>query len=262
MQLLAAAPFEALSSTGIVALVLVYSASFFVKGIFGYGAVPILIVAGSFVITPHQAVVLAAVTNLMTHVQYMPDGLRHGQRGLVVRLAIFLLPAIAVGVWIFSRIDGASLSVVTGLIILLSILADAFGLFDPLAPFVRRNVRTIGPAFGTVAGLISGIVGAGAISFISLYVRVFAPDRQGFRATIILVTAVILVWRTAMLALSGHLTHTLFAEALLLLPPGLLAGWIGARVSRRISDRGFFAAYRAVIALGAGLLILRGLTTA
>ena len=260
MELLAAAPFEALSPLQIGTLAMVYGASFFVKGVFGYGAVPILIVAGSFVVTPHQAVVLAAVTNLMTHLQYMADGIRSGQRGLVVRLAVFLLPAIAVGVWIFARIDGGALSILTGTIILASVLADAFGLLDPLAPFVRRNVATVGPAFGTVAGLISGIVGAGAISFISLYVRVFAPDREGFRATIILVTAVILCWRTAMLALAGQVTGTVVAEALLLLPAGLLAGWAGARLSRRLSDRGFFSAYRMVLIFGAGLMIVRGAT--
>ncbi|MCI5074508.1 TSUP family transporter [Oricola sp.] len=240
----------------------VYAAAFFVKGIFGYGAVPILILAGSMLVEPHHAVVLAAVSNLATHVQYLPDGLRNGQRALVARAALFLLPAIAFGVWVFARLEGTSLSILAGGIILFSVLADARGWLKPLEPWVRAHPRFSAPVFGTTAGLISGIIGAGAIAFISLYVRIFERERQGFRGTIILVTAVILIWRTSMLTLAGEITWSVAGEAMLLLPGGLLAGWLGTRVSRRLADATFFRAYRAVLCLGAAIMIFRGLMTA
>jgi len=239
-------------------LVALYAAAFFIKGLFGYGAVPLLIVGGSFVVTPHHAVVLAAVANLLTHVQYMPDGLRLGQVKLVAWLAVFVVPAIALGVWVFARLDGGNLSVLAGAIILGSILMDWFRLLDPIAPFVRANVRMVGPAFGLVSGLISGIVGAGAIAFISLYVRIFAPDRQGFRATIILITGVILLWRSIVLTFNGLIDLTVLGEALVLLPGAVLVGLFGRYVSARISDRGFFTAYRFVLLFGAAMMIARG----
>lgn len=250
--------FDGLATAQILALGLVFAASFFVKGVFGYGAVPLLIVAGSFVVEPHHAVVLAAVSNVLTHLQYLPSGFREGRTRLAGQLALFILPMIVIGVWIFSRIGGDSLNMFAGAVILASIAFDSFGWLDRIAPFVRRNVRVVGPAFGMLAGLISGMIGAGSISFISLYIKVLVPDRAAFRATIILVTGAILVWRIFILSLSGMVTHGIVAEALLLLPGALLAGVVGARVSRRLSDRSFFAAYRAVLAFGAAAMILRG----
>jgi len=58
------------------------------------------------------------------------------------------------------------------------------GLLDPLAPWVHANARIAAPVFGTVAGLISGIIGAGAVTFISLLILIFAPGRKGFLATV------------------------------------------------------------------------------
>jgi uncharacterized membrane protein YfcA len=86
-----------------------------------------------------------------------------------------------------------------------------------------------------VAGLISGIIGAGAVTFISLLILIFAPGRKGFLATIILVTAVIPVWRTVVLSVTRQATVTIALKALLLLPGGALAGVLGARLSRRLT---------------------------
>lgn len=255
------APFAALSPLEITLLVSVYAAAFFVKGVFGYGAVPFLIVVGSFLVEPHQAVVLAALCNLMLHLPYMPDGLAHGQRDLTVRMGVFLLPSIAFGVWVFSRIDGAALGALAGGIIMFSVIADARGLLDPLAPWVRAHKRVAAPVFGILAGLISGIIGAGAVAFISLFVRIFAPDRHSFRATIILVTAVILVWRTTMLAATGHVNPTILVEAVLLLPGGLVCGFIGARVAYGMKDTLFFQAYRVMLVIGAALMLFRSAAT-
>tara|TARA_R110002094_G_scaffold108429_1_gene106402 strand:+ start:992 stop:1780 length:789 start_codon:yes stop_codon:yes gene_type:complete len=251
-------PFADLSVAQLIMLFAVFSGAFFVKGIFGYGAVPLLIVAGSFVVEPHHAVVLAELTNFMTHIQYMPEGIARGQRTLVIRLGIFLLPSIAVGVWVFAKLDGAALSMLAGAVILGSVFADWRGLLDPVAPWVRNNARVAAPVFGVIAGLISGIIGAGAVSFISLFVRMFAPDRHGFRATIILVTATILAWRTLALGIAGQVTLTIALEALLLLPGGAVAGLLGARVAKRLIDANFFSAYRILLMFGATLMFYRG----
>jgi len=258
VEALAFAPFAGLHAVQVALLVALYAAAFFIKGLFGYGAVPLLIVGGSFLVTPHHAVVLAAVANLLTHIQYMPDGLRRGQVRPVAWLAVFLVPAIAAGIWVFAWLDGPGLGMLAGAVILGSILIDWLRLLDPLAHFVRANMRVVGPLFGVVSGLIAGIVGAGAVIFVSLYIRILAPDRQGFRATIVLVTGVIVLWRNLVLALRGFIDLTLFLEALLLLPGALLIGLVGRRAAARMSDRWFFAIYRIAIALGAGLMILRG----
>lgn len=253
------APFAGLAGAQIAAMAAIYAVSFFVKGMFGYGAVPLLIVAGSFVVEPHHAVLLAALTNLMTHAQYLPEGFRHGHRRQVAWLALFLMPSIVAGVWVFARLDGSNLNLLAGLVILVSVLVDWFRLLDPLAPYVRANVRLVGPVVGTVSGVISGVIGAGAVSVLSLYVRMIAPGRHEFRSTIVLISGVILLWRIFVLTLAGFVDLTLAAEALLLLPVAVAGGFAGQRVFGLMNDGVFFNGYRLVLVLGSALMVVRGL---
>jgi uncharacterized membrane protein YfcA len=120
--------------------------------------------------------------------------------------------------------------------------------------------RSSGPAFGTITGLIAGVVGAASIAFVSLYIRVFVTERHEFRATLILMIAVILSWRTGMLAVSGHVTWVILLEAAVLLPGGFVAGYLGGKITDRLSDGDYFTWYRAALSFGAILMIYRGLT--
>ncbi len=251
--------FEDMTVLQVAALAGVYASAFLIKGVFGFGAVPLLIVGGTFVTEAHHAVVLAAVSNLLTHIQLMPHGIRHGRRQLVLRLAIFILPSVILGVWIFGQLSGPDLTALAGAIILMSMVMDQFRLLDPLHPFVRRHERVAGPTFGTLTGLIAGVVGAASIAFASLYIRVFVTDRHEFRSTLILLIAVVLTWRTTMLGAGGHITWAILIEAAILLPFGLAAGFAGGKVTDRMSDGDYFTWYRAALSFGAILMIYRGL---
>lgn len=252
--------FPDMSTAKIVALATIYASAFLVKGVFGFGAVPLLIVGGTFVIDAHHAVILAAITNIMTHVQLMPNGIRNGRRPLVFGLAIFVLPAIVFGVWVFGRLSGPNLSVLAGLILLLSMAIDQFRLLDPLHPMVREHQRIVGPVFGMLTGLIAGVIGAASIAFASLYIRVFVTDRHEFRSTLILLVGIVLLWRILMLSVGGHVTATILVEAALLLPIGLIGGYAGGAVAKRLSDGDYFVWYRVTLSVGAILMMYRGLS--
>lgn len=260
MEIGGIALFEGMTGVQIAALAAIYASAFLIKGVFGFGAVPLLIVGGNFVTDAHHAVVLAAVSNFITHLQLIPSGVRQGRRKLVFRLAIFILPAVVVGVWIFGRLSGPDLTALAGAIILFSMILDQFRLLDPLHPLVRRHEPVVGPAFGTITGLIAGVVGAASIAFVSLYIRVFVTERHEFRATLILMIAVILSWRTAMLGAGGHITWVILLEAAVLMPGGFVAGYIGGKVTDRLSDGDYFTWYRAALSFGAILMIYRGLS--
>jgi hypothetical protein len=66
--------FADMSGAQIAALAVVYASAFLIKGVFGFGAVPLLIVGGNFVTDAHHAVVLAAVSNLRHASPAYPDG--------------------------------------------------------------------------------------------------------------------------------------------------------------------------------------------
>ena len=53
--------FEGVSDVGILLLVALYFLAFVIKGIFGFGAIPPLVVFGALITEPHHAVLLAAV---------------------------------------------------------------------------------------------------------------------------------------------------------------------------------------------------------
>lgn len=252
--------FPGMGAVEIAALAAIWATAFGVKGVFGLGAIPILIVGGTFVLEAHHIVVLAAVSNLMTQVQLMPDGFRHGRRPLVLGLAVFVLPAVVFGVWIFGQLSGPNLSTLAGAIILVSMAIDQFRLLDPLHPLVRSRQRVVGPIVGILTGLIAGVIGAASVAFASLYVRAFVEGRQEFRATMILMVSVLLVWRIGVLAVNGHVTGAIVAEAALLLPIGLLAGYVGRRATQGLSDADYFTWYRIALSVGAVLMIYRGLT--
>ena len=49
--------FPEMTGLEIAALAAIYASAFLIKGVFGFGAVPLLIVGGTFVVEAHHAVV-------------------------------------------------------------------------------------------------------------------------------------------------------------------------------------------------------------
>jgi uncharacterized protein len=258
VELFGVSPFGGFTEVQVAAIVLLYLVAFFLKGMLGYGAVAALVAGGSLIIPPHHAVVLAAVANAYTQVQFVPSSLREGDRQVALRLVFWTMPAVAAGVWLFAQAGAPGLSLLIGLMILALVVAEVAGLFRRLEPVARRHQRTAGPVVAGTAGLVGGIIGAGAIVLLSLYVRMLCPEKLRFRGTILLIGNVFVFWRLAVLALGGLVGAQVLVEALLLAPVSLTAGWLGGTLVRRLPAPLFFRLYQALLIAAALLLIARG----
>ena len=251
--------FSALSAAQLAFLACAYVFGFVVKGFFGYGAVPPMILAGSLLMPPHHAVLLAGLINALSQVFLLPDGLRHGSRKMAGRMLLLVIPGLVVGVLVFKELSSERLQLVVGLIILLLVFLDGPALRPYLEPLVRAWPRAFGAGAATIAGMLAGIVGAGGMIFLSTYLRFWLTERMQFRGTIILIVTGLLATRTALLFGTGLVTTGLLFQALMFAPIGMVGSLVGGWLSRRVSNTSYFKAYRAFLIVAALLLTLRAM---
>lgn len=243
----------------VVFLLAVYFLAFMVKGLFGYGAVPMVIVAGSLVVPPHDAVVLAALVNVISQIVLIPDGLRDGDRKIALNCIVFMVPAVLLGVFLFRVLKPQGLEILAGGLILGLTLIDMTALRTKLLPENIGDIRFLGAGMSIIAGLLAGVVGAGAMLFLSVYLRRRLPEARQFRATVILIVTVMVVWRTLLLALSGFITGGVVLQAAIIIPVSGIAAQIGRSMAGKLSSQTYFRTYQIFLALMASLLILKAI---
>ena len=249
--------FEGVGVVGILALVAAYLLAFVIKGLFGYGAVPPMILMGSLLMPAHQAVIVAGLVNFASQWILLPEGLKSADRKVAGRMIVFILPALVVGVIIFRELPSDGLQFTVGLILLLILLAEFSSLRNIIEPIAHRNAAVFSAVSSTVAGLLAGIVGAGAMIFLSVFLRSILPERVTFRGTIILIVTCILVFRTFLLAATGMVSRSDVIIALMLLPIAALGLPLGRALSNVLTNKSFFIAYRWFMICAALLLMLR-----
>ena len=142
MTVLGVSVFADLSAERLALLVALYFLSFVVKGIFGLGAQPPLVIFGAIIVDPHDAVLLAIISNAISHVQFIPESIRDGDWKAVRGLVLGYLPSTALGVWLFGRLDAASLTLVLGAGLTAVVLAEGFAFFRRWEKPIRAHPGT------------------------------------------------------------------------------------------------------------------------
>tara|TARA_R110001583_G_scaffold16314_8_gene67032 strand:+ start:620 stop:1450 length:831 start_codon:yes stop_codon:yes gene_type:complete len=165
----------ALIATGIFAGIL--------AGLLGVGGgiviVPVLFfLLQGFGVSPESAMVIATATSLATIVPTSISSIRsHSQKGnvdfdLLKRWAVFILMGVLLGSWLVTRIDGSMLTILFGVIAVLSALNMLFrtgksALYQKLPGSVGQGVM------GTSVGFFSSMVGIGggtiSVPLLTLY---------------------------------------------------------------------------------------------
>lgn len=250
--------FEGASTGTVLALCAIYFFAYMLKGAFGLGALTPAVLFGTLVVGPHHAVVLAALANAASQVQFLRDGWRTGDRVLVGRILVPLIVGAAVGLFVFARLEARMLSLVLGIALGLIVLADLLSLIERAAARIDLRSRPVQWLLATVSGGIGGLTGAGGLFFLAAYFRVACPQPALFRGTTLLVSAVTVGWRTVLLSATGFVTAAHLAETALLMPAILGGGIVGARIARRLPVRAFFAGVQILMLVGAASLIAQG----
>ena len=243
--------FEDLTGLQLAFLASAYCFGFLVKGFFGFGAVPPMLLAGSLLMPPHQAVLLAGLINAMSQVFLLPDGLRHGARRTAGSMALLIVPGLLLGVMVFRELSSERLQLYLGLIIVAFVFLDGPGIRPYIEPLIERSPRIFGVCTALMTGLMAGLIGAGGMIFMSTFLRYRISDRLRFRGTIILIVTAMLAVRTGLLVASGLVTVGLALQAMVFIPAGIFGAYAGSWLSRKLTNDNYFRAYRVFLVVSA-----------
>ena len=174
-------------------------------------------------------------------------------------MVLAYIPAIAIGVWVFGRLESPWLTFILGTVILLIIGAESLAAFGHLDVMVRRHVTVIGPVLAGISGLLAGVIGAGGIILVSLYAKIVCANPRMLRATILLIANFVIFWRTAVLGIGGFITLSLLIESLILVPVSFFGGFIGAKIFGRLQPDLLFRLFQGLLLVAAAVLVFKGL---
>lgn len=251
--------FENVGLFQISLLIALYFCAFFIKGVFGLGAMPLLVILGAWIVEAHHAVLLAVVLNCLTQIQFVREIRFQADRKVALPLMAFFSFSLVFGVWVFGRLEPAGLSIVLGVGLGGILFADYFGLLKRIIAKFGGHSSVVGPVVSVVGGFLAGVTGAGGMFLVSLYLKIQIPDARTFRATILLVACAIMIWRVAVFAVGGFLTLPILLESLILLPVSMLGAWAGSRSFAGLANDRFFEAFRILLIVAAFGLIWKGL---
>lgn len=253
-------PFAGLSPWAICGIAAIYFVCFLARGAVGFGALAPAVTFTSWLIEPHHAVLLAIVAATAPQLQLLPGSWR-GADWQVTRPVLWAIAgSTALGAWIFAQISGDTLGAILGLVISAAVLADTFKLLE--RAFARVDLRKPSVAFilASISGFLTGLAGVGGMISLVLYLKHACRDHASLRHTTIVVGTLILMWRCALIFLTGLVSVTLLAEAAIMLPVIYAGVWIGTRATRNASARHYHRVLQALLLLSALGLLIEGLT--
>lgn len=95
--------FGDLTEVGMALLAVVFFGSYFVKGAIGTGAVSPAVRFGTMLRGTHHAILLGGATNAVSHLQFLPQGLRDGDWQVARQVMVGNFAGSILGIWIFGQ---------------------------------------------------------------------------------------------------------------------------------------------------------------
>ena len=252
-------PFSDMSGLAIGAIFAIYFLSFFIRGTLGFGSAMPAVLGGVWFMPPHDAVILALLTSVFAQIQLLPQGFRDTNWRIAKPMIAGMIVSIAVGVWIFASLDAAWLTIVLGACLSAAVIIDIGGLAKRAARRVELGRASVAFGLATLAGLIAGVAGAGSNYFMSFYLRWTVPTPIAFRATNIILSGVMSLWRCVVTVIAGLITLTLVIESVVVMPAVFAGNWAGRIVAHRLSAERYFGFFRLLLLLASVALIWKGI---
>ncbi|MBD21394.1 MAG: hypothetical protein CMM37_10175 [Rhodospirillaceae bacterium] len=251
-------PFETLNWWMILTVALVHAVGCFIRGAYGFGSNMPIVVATTFIIGPHHAILLALMTTIICQIHLMPSGFKTADWQVAKTLIPGMIIGSLFGTWAFTFLSGISLQIILGILIVGIIVMDTFKLVEKLTnKFEIRSPKITG-SFSFISGTMGGLSGAGAFYFLVVYLKHACPTPIALRGTNVMLATVTMSIRVTALAFAGMITPTLITEGLLLSPIVCLATWLGAHAFKVSSSGRFYFTLQVLLILGAVVLIFKG----
>lgn len=254
--------FQNTSFWDLIFLELLYFVAYTIKGFFGIGALPLILLLSVWVLEPHHAVLLGMLILMYNHVMFLPEAFRHGDWRLCGLLSIGYIPTVVLGVWIFGRLEHSWLGLILGILLICVILADVIIPEQRIRSISGRFPRLGAITMAAIGGALNGIVGAGNLIFLSLYLKTVYKEARTFRATLFLISILMGVWRLFVQCTQGMITASLFWESLILAPAAFLGSYLGIRLFTSMPSDNYFKAFRIILIFLALSIVMRYLISA
>ncbi len=195
----------------------------FIRGFVGFGAALIIVPVLSLTYGPHIAIPALTVMGLPSTLQLLPDAIRHSERSVVLPMTLAIFLALPLGTWVLVSVDPNLMKIVISALVVLMVAFLANG--GQLTEKVSRSILLFAGAAG---GLVQGAAGMGGPPVVAIALaRSGTPEQQ--RGNVLAVIAALLFASVPSLFYFDLLTPEAVAYGLILLPPNLLATWIGSR---------------------------------
>ncbi len=250
--------FDDLSGWTIAVLAFIYFMAFFIRGMIGFGSGMPAVLGSAWILPPHDAVMIALLAGVFSQIQLLPQGFRDTNWKVTWPMIAGMMLSVVIGIGIFASLRAEWLTVVMGGCLSLAVLADMARLAERAAPHLRLDRFSVAFSLAALAGLMAGVAGAGANYFLSFYIRFVAPTPTAFRATNIVVSGAMSLWRAIATGFAGLFTIKLFIAAVLVLPAVYAGGWGGRRLAGRLSAQRYFRLFQMLLLLAAIGLIAKG----
>ncbi len=174
-------------------------------------------------------------------------------------LILGAVPGVALGAWLYARVDEAVFRVLIGAVCLAFVAwqgGRAAGLIR-VPPF-RFSARA-GAATGAVAGFTSFVSHAGGPP-VAVFLLGQGLGKTTYQATTVIVFWIVNILKVVPYAFLGIFTLQTLLLDLLLAPVALIGTWIGVRAHHWMPERLFFALTYLLLVVTGSRLVWQGLT--
>lgn len=243
------------STEGLIWLVAAVIVAGLVRGFSGFGSAMIIMPVASSVLSPVEAVIFLAATELLGPLPNLRAAWRDGAPHDVALLMIGVLVALPVGLWFLSRLspEGFGWVISAVVLVLLGLLISGWR-------YGGRLTHGLTVATGGLGGFMTGFAGLPGPPVIMLYMASRLPIAT-IRANFLLYLLAIDIVLFGVLWITGMMVWPIIVLGLLVGIPNLIANKLGALLFDPKAERVFRLVAYIVIAVSAiiGLPLWKGM---
>jgi uncharacterized membrane protein YfcA len=216
----------------------VITAAFMVRGATGFGSAAIAVPLAALVLPMQFVIPVVTGLQLLSTAEFSARNWRVVDWREISRIAPFLVAGVAMGLYLFYRMDARVLDKGLGLFVMTyALYAMASAGRDSGKP--RRLPWPIATILNLTGALVGALFGGASSPFYACYFRALRLSRDAFRASMTMVILMQVVLRIGGYAGTGLFTAATLLAIFLAIPFMLIGGRIGDVVAGRVSDMSF-----------------------
>jgi len=241
---------EILNTEFFVAVLAVMAAGI-ARGFAGFGVGMIMVPVLSLLYSPLIAVVTVVLLEIVPGIQLAPSAVKHCDWKSLLPMSLSVMLTVPLGTYILLTADMFLIRVLMCIFILISVALITSGL-----SFKLKHSPYVATTTGMASGLFSGVSSMGGVPIMLFYLSgQYSSERM--RASMVIFLVISTIVSLASLGLNGMINYEIVLRTLWLIPPFMLAIWIGSKLFGVISESLFRKILLVVVVQLAILLVIK-----